>query len=186
MPDFIKNTENPTPVTLANWVPKKSAEDDIRLRLDFELPLGDDLIDRLPKQIKSIANFVAKTDHGVPSMSVPEAAYDQSIELYLEPDHNKPQQSFTPVQIRGMKVWRPSVTEGDTKELYLDFHVTVKANGLEGEALAGWMLRYMRSTLYMRTHEVQGTFPGMEADAKPNKPARVRGGKDAASGEPIQ
>ena len=182
MPDFIHNGENPIPVTLADWKPKLNAQGEARLRLDFELPLSDEVIALLPKQIQKQAKNVADVANGVARCPI-DAEFDQAIECYLTPGNSVPSQAFSPVKLQGFNIWRPTLKEGDTKELFLDFHTTVSAGGVEGEALAGWLLRYMRKTLFIRTHEVQGVLPGMDA---PEKPARKRSGKDAAANEPIQ
>jgi hypothetical protein len=185
--ELLKKSPQPLPITLANWDPKKNAEDETRVRVDFELPLTDEVLEYCHKSIKAVAQSISVFENGLTEGKI-NLEFLLTIELFTTPGHTVPAQTLSAVPVNSLFVFRPIEKEGSRKELYLQFSTTVRAEGPFGQALVAWLLPALKSTVFIRMHEVQGTLPGMgeeaAADDKERKPAR-KSGKDAAAGKDV-
>lgn len=180
MPELLKKSPQPLPITLANWRPKKNAQDETRVGIDFELPLTDEVLEFCPKAVQTVAKSIGVYENGLTEAKI-NLEFLVTVELFETPGHTVPGQTLSAVPISSLLVFRPVEQEGSQKELYLQFSTTARAEGPYGQALVGWLLGKLKTTVFIRMHEVQGTLPGMEQEPEPKTPRR--GGKEAAAGK---
>lgn len=180
---FFQQGDTPIVATLANWAPKCNNELETRVRLDFEVPLSAELIELAPASIRNAALAIGNLEGGL-TQGVISSEYDQTIEVYPTPDHKTPFITFPNVKLIGVEVFRPTPKEGPSKDLFLTFNCTVKAEGPFGDLLVCWALKHNRRTVFFRAFDVQASLPLSDATAE--KPAgKRRSGKDAAANEPV-
>jgi len=184
--ELLKKSPQPLPITLAGWGPKKNAQDETRVRIDFELPLTDEVLEFCHKSIQAVAKSISVFENGLTEGKI-NLEFLLTLELYTTPGHTVPAQTLAAVPVSSLFVFRPVEQEGSQKELYLQFSTTARAEGPFGQALVGWLLANLKSTVFIRMHEVQGTLPGMGEDAGEEKPSKAprKSGKDAAAGKDV-
>jgi len=178
---FLRHSQEPIPITLANWGPKKNAEGETRLRLDFELPLTDAVLELCPKSVKACAKTIGVHENGVTESKI-SADFMATLETFETGGHTIPDNTFSACLLSGLHVFRPTQQEGSVKELYLTFSTTIRVEGPEGGQIAAWALKKLKETIFLRAHEVQPSLPGMGDDEPEPKPKR-QSGKDAAAGK---
>jgi hypothetical protein len=149
--------ESPLRATLANWVPKCNAEMETRLRLNFEIPLDEEIIAGLPDPLKRLAAAVGKLDDGLTEGTL-STEYEQSLEFYEAPGTDVVMR-LEDAQLQGLHIFRPTPKEGPVNDLFLVFSTTVRAEGGFGDQLATWALRHIRRTVFMRGYVAQGRLP---------------------------
>lgn len=171
----------PAATTIAKWVPKCNTEGEIRIGIDFEMPLTDDVIQHTPHLVQKAAKTVKNQDNGCSEYPL-DNEFLCTVEMYDTPDHNTPAHTLSSVMASRLIVWRPTPKDGTSNELFLSFHVDARAMGPEGGALATWLLPMQRKTAFILAMQVQGTLPGMGESKESTKPRGRKAGKDAAAG----
>ena len=156
--------ESATPVSaiLQHWVPKCNQENERRLRLDFEVPLSEELIDALPEPLKRTAIAVSNLEDGLTEASH-STTYTQAIELYALPDAPRPSITLGSAQLYGLHIYRPTPKEGPSNDLFLTFSTTVRSEGAFGDELVTWALRNLRATIFFKALEIQQELPLSDA-----------------------
>lgn len=171
----------PMATTIAKWNPKCNSEGEVRISVDLETPLTPEVLEHAPDVVQRAAKVVQNLDNACDNLPVSKE-FLTTIELYTTPDHTTPIHTLPTVEASNLVVWRPTLKEGPSKDLFLSFNVNVGAGGPEGGALAAWLLGMQRKVAFINAHQVQGTLPGMPVDAKPRAVKKVTG-KDAAAGK---
>lgn len=174
--------QGPTPIvaTLANWAPKCSSEMETRVRLDFEIPLSDELIALAAPTLQNAALTVGKLDNAIPTAPIT-TEFDQTIELYATPDHTTPLLTLSNVHLVNLEIFRPTPKEGPSTDLFLTFSITVKAEMPFGGQLVVWALENNHRTVFFRAFDVQGSLALTDAtDADQPEPTEKKSRKKAA------
>jgi hypothetical protein len=160
----IFETADPIPATLANWDPKCNNEMEKRLRLDFEIPLSDELIEQLPTALKKTANAIGNLEDGLTEGTI-STSYDQTLDIYEYPGAPGPLITIPNALLASMHIFRPTPKEGPSSDLFLTFSTTVRAEGEFGDKLVTWALRNLRGSIFLRALEAQGELDLQEAEA---------------------
>ena len=151
----IFESRQPIQATLAHWVPKCNQELERRLRLDFEIPLSDELIGELPEALRKTAMAVGNLEDGLTEGTI-STSYTQTLEIYALPDDDAPLLSIPNALLVGMHIFRPTPKEGPSSDLFLTFKTTVRAENGFGDELVTWALRNLRCTIFFRAFQAQG------------------------------
>ena len=152
----------PVSATLAGWAPKCNQENERRLRLDFEVPLSEELIDALPEPLKRTAIAVANLEDGLTEASH-STTYTQGIEIYALPDAPRPALTLGSALLYALHIYRPTPKDGPSDDLFLTFSTTVRSEGAFGDELVTWALRNLRATIFFKSLEVQRELPLSDA-----------------------
>lgn len=154
----IFDATGPVTATLQHWTPKCNQEAEKRLRLDFEVPLSEELIDALPEPLQRLAHAVGNLEDGLTDGKL-STAYSQTLEIYELPDAAKPTVTLTNALLYKLHIYRPTPKDGPTDDLFLTFSTTVRAENGFGDELVTWALRNLRGTIFFKSIEVQGELP---------------------------
>jgi hypothetical protein len=155
--------DEPIPVTLHNWFPKVNNEMETRLRLVFEVPLNESVLETLPEPLQRLAAAVGKLEDGITEGTL-STEYQQSLEMFESPGTDSIL-SLENVQMMGMQIFRPTPKEGPEDQLFLTFSTTVRAEGEFGDRLVTWALRHLRRTVFVKAYALQGRLPLEAANA---------------------
>jgi hypothetical protein len=182
MTSSLISSTSPMTAILANWAPKCNSEMEKRIRLDFEVPLTEEMIENAAPTIRHAARAVGNPEGGMPDGKI-STELDQTIELYSTPDHTTPIITLSNVKLVSLACFRPMPKDGPSSGVFLTFSATAKAEAPFGGQLATWALENLRSTIFFRGFDVQGTLPLVDSPEPAPKKTRVaRSGKDAAAG----
>jgi hypothetical protein len=154
----IFESEEPITATLRHWVPKCNTEMERRVRLDFEIPLSDDLIDALPDALRKTAQAIGNLEDGLTEGTI-STAYSQTLEIYDLPENRNPRISIPSALLVGMHIFRPTPKDGPSSDLFLVFSTTVRAEGDFGDQLVTWAMRNLRGTIFFKAFESQRELP---------------------------
>jgi hypothetical protein len=144
--------------TLRDWRPKCNTEMERRVRLDFEIPLTEELIDALPDALRKTANAIGNLEDGLTEGTI-STSYSQTLEIYDLPEQNNPRISIPNALLVGMHIFRPTPKDGPSDDLFLVFRTTVRAEGNFGDDLVTWALRNLRGTIFFKAFESQRELP---------------------------
>ena len=150
------------PATLRHWVPKCSNEMERRVRLDFEVPLNDEIIADLPEALQKLAIAIGKLDDGLTEGTF-STEFQQALDIFGLPDDPEPAFSLPNVQLINMQIFRVLPKDGPS-DLFLAFSTTVRAENEFGDELVAWGLRNLHGTVFLRAYEVQGRLALEEAE----------------------
>jgi hypothetical protein len=150
----IFESAGPITATLRDWKPKCSTEMERRVRLDFEIPLTEDLIDALPDALRKTATAISNLEDGLTEGTI-STAYSQTLEIYNLPEDRGPCVSIPNALLVGMHIFRPTPKSGPSDDLFLVFRTTVRAEGEFGDQLVTWALRNLRGTIFLKAFEAQ-------------------------------
>jgi hypothetical protein len=130
---------------------KVNAQNEKRIKLDFEMPLTDDNAALAPEQVVAALDAVSQLPHGIIESAICTEFEGQTIEFYPHPDHHAPQITIQNATVRKLLVYRPTPEEGATNAVYLQFTMTVKSD-IE---LLTWAYKNLKATTFAQFHQTQ-------------------------------
>jgi len=162
---FIK-TSDPLPVVVADWYPKCNSENELRVHVELQILLSDELAATSHKSIQKAYKAVGEKDSPIPEAPI-STEITATVECYATPDSKSPMNVFSGVLLRKILVFRDAKAEGASREVFLSAEFDVKVGEAEGPNLVGWLLLMLKKTMFCSFHEVQGTLPGIDVDDEP-------------------
>jgi hypothetical protein len=163
MNPFIKQTELPIPITLADWKPLCNAELEVRIKLDFELPLTDDILALMHPSVQAASKTLAELENGIPECKI-SLEFNELIEIYSKANGGDPLLSLPASPLRSLIVFRATNATADAKLRFLSFTTTVTLpDEKTTEKLVLWALRHIRRPVLIKALETQMSLPKAEA-----------------------
>jgi hypothetical protein len=148
----------PVSTTLKHWNPKCNSDLERRLRLQFEVPLTEDLIAALSDNLRRAAEGLANIPDGVTETTI-STTFAQTLEFYPLPEAKGPEMVLGNVLLVGLHLYRPEPEEGPSGTVFLKFSTTVRAEESFGDRLVCWALRNLHGEVFLKCFDVQGELP---------------------------
>lgn len=171
----MEDVDRPLPVTLAGWSPKCNAQKNKRAKLDFEIPLTTFALSKLPQSVQAAASSLAVHENGIVESDI---SLEFNVTMEIHNDQEGPVAIYLPLcKLTGLVVFRPTVAKGSPSERFLWLTTTVGTDGDDGRfahRLIDWLWDHMQETVYIKTHEIQGSLEGLKDEEAHAEPAKAR------------
>lgn len=155
-PPFMLKTERPVPITIADWKPLCSAELEVRIKIDFELPLSDEIVKLMHPSVRAASDALANLENAIPECKI-SLDFNEVLDLYrADSEKSTPFISLPPGRIHGLIVFRSVASTADAKDRFLYFTTTVKMPDEKStEKLVLFLLAKHKRIVYINALETQ-------------------------------
>jgi len=154
---FIDTTDNAIAVTLAKWVPLCNSQKEKRVRLDFEVPLTDEVLEVAPPTILAAADTLGVLANGITEATI-DLSFDQWLDVFEKSDSKVAVIALGQCHLQNLQVFRPTPADGSPTTRYLTFSTTIKPDDKLLIPLVCWATKNNTETFYLRMQEIQPEF----------------------------
>ena len=177
--EFFRDGE-PRQITLDDIKLKLNTEGEVRIRLDFVMPLNNKSIEGAPKEVDKAYRQVSVMANACDKQHITSEYDDIGIELFMTPDNTSPMITLSKCKIQELWVFRPTPDKGSTGDTFVKWHVNLP----DSQEVWDWCHGYFGKVMWAAFHDDdtgspeqttgQGVLPGAGDEKQKGKGKKAK------------